>query len=201
MNIITKAYLKWLWLSKTYSFRWAHKPLCTHFKKDTISFGGIFLCRSCLFTYLGIITTAILTICFSESPNSISKLLVALLLITLPLSHPSIYKNNPRPIRDILRFNLGVIISFSLLLLIYHHEFFLPLSVVGISLIFWRFYYQKRSIRKIQFCEKCSEYRKESICSGYKFQVTLIREYEEKATEHMYKTTYIPKILQGKIQK
>ncbi len=201
MSLVTKTYLKWLWLSKTYPFRWAHKPLCNHFAKDTITLGHIFLCRSCLFTYLGIIITVVLNSYYINTPNGISRLLIVLLLITLPLSHPSIYKKNPRPIRDILRFNLGVIIGSSFLLLIYHHSFFLPLSVMGISFVFWRYYYQKRSIRKIEFCKKCGEYQKTSICSGYRLQASLIREYEEKATEYMYAKAYTPKALQGKIQK
>ncbi len=198
MNLVIKAYLKWLWLSKTYSFLFAHKPLCSHFQEDTILVRGVYLCRSCVITYLGIIAGCIITPVAGMSAKSISLFLLVLLLVTLPLSHPAIYKKMPRSLRDILRFNLGVIISFSVLLPAYYHEFLFPLVVIGISFIFWKFYYKKRSIRKIQFCEKCSEYQTEAICSGYQMQATLIREYEDKATEFKYKTGYIPKILQGK---
>jgi len=189
MSFATKTYLKWLWLSKSYPFRWAHKPLCKYFKRDTLFIGGLFLCRSCVFTYLGIIITAVLSILFIELSKTISILLVFLLLITFPLSHPSIYQKIPRIIRDILRFNLGGIVSFSVLLLFYYNKVLLPSFVIGISFIFWRYYYQKRRIRKIKFCEDCNEYQKDSICSGYTFQASLIREYEEKATEYIYQTT------------
>ena len=198
MNLATKAYLKWLWLSKTYPFLWVHKPLCNSYKEDTISAQGVHLCRSCVFTYLGITVGCSLTAFTALSANTISALLVALLLLTLPLSHPAIYKTTPRFVRDILRFNLGAIISFSLLLPICHQKLYLPLISTGISIIFWKIYYQKRSIRKIKFCENCSEYRTGKICSGYILQAGLVREYEEKATEIIYKNGYTPKVLRGK---
>ncbi len=199
MSLYNKAYLKWLWLSKTYSFLFAHKPLCSHFKQDTISIRGIHLCRSCFFAYFGILAGLFLPVDVDMSAQHISVILSVLLFATLPFSHPAIYKKIPRLLRDLLRFNLGVIISFSLLLPIYYHqEFLLSAVTIGISLIFGKFYYKRRSIRKIQLCKNCSEYQTGSICSGYQMQATLIREYEEKATEFKYKTGYIPKILQGK---
>lgn len=193
MSLATKAYLKWLWISKTYSFRWAHKPLCNHFKEDIISTGAIYLCRSCVSTYLGIVAGVFFVLFSTVSSENISIFLVVLLLITLPLSHPLIYKKNPRPLRDILRFNLGIIISFSLLLLCYYQNFTLPLTVISISLLFGKFYYHKRSIRKLKICEECSEFQTDSICSGYKMQANIIREYEDKATDFLYKSSYIPK--------
>jgi hypothetical protein len=201
VSLFTKLHLKYLWLSKTYSFRWAHKPLCDHYKKDILSFGTVHLCRSCVASYSGIVAGLLFTLFSTSSSKTISLLLMLLLIITLPLSHPAIYKNIFRLFRDILRFNLGIIVSFSLLLLFYHQEIVLPVIVLFISAIFWKHYYKKRKVRKIQFCEECTEYQTDSICSGYKIQADMIRDYEDKATELLYENAYIPKILRGKQQK
>ena len=201
MSLATKTYLKWLWLEKSYHFRWAHKPLCNHFKKDIILLGNMYLCRSCVFTYFGIFVGTGFTIFSKISSYNISIFLVALLLIILPLSHPVIYKKTPRLLKDMLRLNLGIMISFSILLLLYYQKITLPLVIIGISIPFCKAYYQKRSTRKIKFCEECSEYQTESICSGYYMQANLIREYEDKATEFLYGNAYIPQVLQEKQQK
>jgi hypothetical protein len=198
MSLVSKVYLKWLWLSTTYPFLWAHKPLCTHFKKDVLSVNGVYLCRSCSFAYSGAFLGAITVVLTSASSGLISFILVALLLITLPLSYPSVYRSMPRSLRDILRFNLGLIVGLSLLLPVSRHNFILPLIVIGISALFWGYYYQQRRVSKIRSCENCSEYGVGSICSGYRLQAELIREYEIKATEYLYKKGCTPKVLLDK---
>ena len=198
MSLLTNAYLKWLWVSKTYSFLWAHKPLCSHYEKDTISIGKIFLCRSCFFAYLGVVLVPLLIVMLQVSASILISSLTALLLITLSLSHPTIYHKFHRAYRDVLRFNLGGVIGLSLVLLIHEHEIFYPLFVGILLLAFGKFYYQKRKVRKIQFCEECNEYEGDSICSGYILQARLIREYEQEATDYLYNNHYIPSVLGGK---
>lgn len=51
-----RVYLDWLALCHSYTYRFAHKPLCSRFRSDVLNVGGIFLCRSCTMIWLGLFT-------------------------------------------------------------------------------------------------------------------------------------------------
>lgn len=74
-------------------------------------------------------------------------------------------------------------------------HFILAVIAIMVSYISWKIYFKQRAKRKIEICYACDEYSEEKICSGYKTQHLLIREYEEEATEYILSTGYIPKIM------
>lgn len=194
MTIVSRIYLKVLWLKKTYSFNWAHKPLCEKYQEDTIKIKHIHLCRSCVFVYLGMLTSLAL---FTTFDNIASKdgylLLCTLFFFTLSLSHPVVYKKLPRLLRDLLRYSLGFLILQTFFMALQGHFFLAACSCLLLSL-FRLVYYQKRAQRKLEKCYRCEEYSDSKVCSGYHRQTLLIREYEEEATEYIIQTGYIPKI-------
>ena len=64
MSVTARLYLKILWLRKTASFYWAHKPLCAAYKDDVLRIGGIRLCRSCFLAYSGMLSNLLALILF-----------------------------------------------------------------------------------------------------------------------------------------
>ena len=46
MSVATKAYMKWLWLRHSWTFNWAHKPLCERYARDVLRIGRFHVCRS-----------------------------------------------------------------------------------------------------------------------------------------------------------
>ena len=185
-------YLKALWLRKTYSFNWAHKPLCQLYRQDVIRIGHIHLCRSCVCAYLGFFAGFLLPILAPVSFQSFGReIVIALMLVILPLSYPTIYKKIPRRMRDVLRFTLGGLLA-SCGWLLLTGNLLLAVTSFMLCYLFWKIYYRKRAKRKIEACSSCEEYEEERICSGYKIQAQFIREYEEQATEYVLRTGYFP---------
>lgn len=195
MSIAGRLYLKLLWLKKTYSFYWAHKPLCKAYREDVIRINNIYLCRSCLFAYCGMILSfASLFIVPGFYAEYGAILLVALLLVALPLSYPTLYKRLPRRLRDACRFACGFVAVQIFHELLNGHV--IPaLMAILLSWTLWKVYLGQRSTRKIQLCATCNEYSTDKACPGYRTQMSLLREYEEEATEYLLSTGYAPKIL------
>ncbi len=195
MSIISTVYLKVLWVKKTYSFNWAHKPLCKKYEEDLIKIKSIYICRSCFFVYLGMIMCFIFSIIFRNFFIEYGVFFLGgLLSFTLPLSYPTLYKLLPRKFRDLTRFSMGYIIIQIFLVLLFGH-FMIALGVILLSYSFWKIYFKQRAKRKIKLCSSCNEYSEVKVCSGYITQQSSIREYEEEATEYILRTGYIPKIL------
>ena len=189
-----RLHLKILWLRKTASFYWAHKPLCAAYSADVLTIGPIRLCRSCFLTYAGVLLNLLAVI---VSPGQFAEyghiLLAALAAITLPLSSPGLYTRLPRGLRDICRFLLGLLIVQTIQALLNGHAM-LSLAVMLPSLALWRVYFRQRSARKIRRCQACDEYADGRVCSGFARQMVLLREYEEEATEYLLGTGYVPRL-------
>lgn len=141
--MVRRIYLKLLWLNKSYTFNWAHKPLCEKHRHDVIRLGRIYLCRSCSCVYLGIFFSFVILLCCNDFiRNHQLSLLVTLSTITLPLSHPSLYKKLPRRFRDALRFSLGLLLALLGGVLL-RGNLLLALPVAILLYLSWRIYYRK----------------------------------------------------------
>jgi hypothetical protein len=175
--------LKRLWLAHTYSFNWAHKPLCDRFRRDVVRIGHVYLCRSCLLAYAGIFAGT--AACFWNPPwlRMHSVLVLAMLAsTTVFLSSPLWYKRWPRSMRDVLRFSMGLTVALCGYVLFTGH---IITGIVGIVVLaaFWRTYMAQRQKRRLESCGGCTELGNSTVCSGYLQQTQHLRLYEEKATE------------------
>ncbi len=196
-NIKRKIILKYLWIKHSYTFNWAHKPLCKHFSKGFIKLNKIYLCRSCTMTYFGITVSLLSLFSFISFFNKFGSLtFIMLCLAILPFSYPEVYKNLHRSICDLLRFFLGFIIPLSIYLIL-SKQYMTGIPGIIIILLFWKIYFHKRKIRKLKACDNCIEFDKGEICSGFKMQAQNIRNYENEATDFIINSGYIPSIKTG----
>lgn len=187
-NLIFNSRLKWMWLRHTHTFNWAHKPLCERYKSGVLRIGKLYVCRSCLFAYSGILIGIIAALVY---PTHIANWeLTWLLCVLVPVvvsSYPRLYKKLPRFSQDILRFVLGGIIGIMPFLLI-HRNFISGITCVLVLGVFWRIYFHQRKIRKLHACDGCPELDLPEICSGFQHQTGAVRLYEIEATELLYRT-------------
>jgi len=195
VSLAGRLFLKTLWLKKTYSFYWAHKPLCAAYKEDVIKIKNIHLCRSCCCVYLGVILSFFFLVFRGSFHTGYSStFLLASSSVTLLLSYPTLYKRLPRMLRDGCRFSVGVILVGTLYAL-FNGRIMLALAVILPSAIAWKIYYQQRGKRKLHVCYACNEYSQSEVCSGFRLQTKRIGEYQAEATEYLLKTGYVPDIL------
>jgi len=177
---------KFLWLSHSYKFRWAHTPLCSRFIDGAFRLGSVdkpfmYICRSCTLVYLGIFF-GLICISVSESIQGFLLPTVLFLAVTVLLpSYPSWYKSYNRTFKDVLRLLLGVLIATTLGLTWFVNIYF-GIAIAGLIFIAWRFFSLKRIKLKGKACNGCPELPLEKICSGYEFAANNIRSYEDKAT-------------------
>lgn len=187
-NLIFNIHLKWMWLRHTHTFNWAHKPLCERFKSGVLRIGKLYVCRSCLFAYSGILMGIIAALVY---PTHIADLeLTWFLFVLVPVvvsSYPRLYKKLPRFCQDILRFVMGVILGIIPFLLI-HRNFISGIICVLVMGVFWRIYFHQRKMRKLRACDGCPELDLPEICSGFQHQSASVRLYEIEATELLYRT-------------
>lgn len=189
-----RVFLRWLWHRHTYWFNWAHKPLCERFRRDVIRFRSVYLCRSCLMLWCGTFAALAFSIAEWTPGNVVSGIVCTVILL---FSFPKTYKKLPRAVRDLLRFLLGFTMA-SCVLMIFRGQYLHGISYLAVLFVFWKIYRRQRRVTKLKACVGCPEFKTESVCTGFRFQAECLRQYEEEATEYLYRTGYAPDIRAGR---
>jgi len=168
-----------LWLRHSYRFRWAHRPLCSRFSDGVLRIGPLHLCRSCVCAYCGLVLCTITCLCLEVVRESTVPLLLGLMIPTIGLSTPQLYKRCSRPVRDLLRFSMGCCVTLCICAMLMG-KLLVPAACVSILLLFWRIYFVMRRKRRAAACNACPELG--SICTGCRVQANAVRAYEAEAT-------------------
>jgi hypothetical protein len=184
MTLGARARLKWLWLRRSWTFRWAHKPLCARYRSHVLRLGALRLCRSCACVYAGI-AAGILLLAAVELPRRGGPTAYALVLATvLGLSLPRNYYALPRGLRDVVRWLTGALLPVTAYFLLGAD---VPLGLLG-TLLFaaaYFFYARLRAAHKARACDHCSELRRGGVCSGYALQADAARRFEREASTYV----------------
>lgn len=165
----------------------AHKPICTSFRKDLFCVKGIYLCRSCCFLVLGF-SSSIISVIFLELTfyKQYIYLSIFVSLIIFIFSHPRLYDQLRRPIKDWLRFFLGWTLANFLFLLIFKKLFLFLVSAAFLWIL--RIIYSGiRSKMKDKACDKCEEFHEDKLCSGFLPKAKLMKKYEDQVCEALNK--------------
>lgn len=185
-NLTMNLRLKWMWMRHTYTFNWAHKPLCDRFKSGVFRIDKLHICRSCVFAYIGISFGIVTGLLYPSMITDLKLTILALILTpVIILSYPRLYKKLTRFLQDILRLTMGMIIGFVPFFLIYQN-FLCGFTSMVVLLVFWRIYFHQRKVRKLHACDGCPELDLPEICSGFQQQASAIRLYEIEATDFIY---------------
>lgn len=171
-----------LWLRYSYRFRWAHRPLCAHFRAGVLRFGDVHLCRSCVCVYAGLIVGGVLCLCSEALRESSALVLWILTGPTVILSTPSLYHRLARGCKDMLRCSMGICMGLCVCAVFQVHPL-LAAGCAGVLFGFWKLYFAQRRRRRAEACQGCPEYGREAICSGCRLQAEAIRAYETEATD------------------
>ena len=175
--------LKRLWWKHSYTFHWAHKPLCERFREDVLRVGKVHLCRSCSFAYLGLGTALAFVVANRLWLGDwIVPLFLGIATTTVAASFPWWYKRWSRRVRDVLRAGIGWSVVLCGTLFFYGHIALGLASGAGMFAA-WKCYYAYRDKRKLHACDGCHELGQQSVCSGYARQAECARAYEEAASE------------------
>ena len=183
--------LRLLWLRHSFTFRWAHGPLCDRFSSDILRIGRIHLCRSCVCVYCGLLMCATLCAYLSAIAEHAMLLLLCIVTPTVLFSAPRLYKLCPRPFRDVLRFCMGCCISLCVCAMLAGH-IFAAVACGSVLFAFWRIYFVARRKRKAEACKGCADIGQNRICTGCRVQAAGIRAYETEATRILASSGLIP---------
>ncbi|WP_417465320.1 hypothetical protein [Kordiimonas sp.] len=170
-----------LWYRYCGWFTFAHKPLCNHYKAGVLRIGPLAVCRSCTIVYVTMALAGIACALFSDSvaTKTAQTALACLMVITILVSYPPLYRKLPRWGCDLARGSLGAIIAVTAAQLISAPQAPLPLINAGVLVIIWFTFGAIRQKAKRGKCNTCPEYREGHICSGYAQQSVNVRKYEE----------------------
>ncbi len=155
----------------------SHKPLCGQFHGHNVTIGGWHLCRSCLLLYAGAVLTAVLICARPQALVHHRYGFVALVVLTLLLSTPAVYRRYPRPVKDVLRFLLGVSGAGAAGMLVvgpWRTGVVLAALLVGAKQIFSAL----RARNRDRVCQNCPEFHQRGICSGFRLKSRRMRLYE-----------------------
>ena len=165
----------------------AHKPLCTSFKKEVFCIKGIYVCRSCSSLLLGFVL-GILSIIFLDLARHELYIYLSIFLsgIVIILSHPQIYKTLARSIKDWLRFFLGWTLANLLFLLIFK-KLFLFLGIAAFLWVLKIIYSRIGTKTQAKACDNCEEFHQNELCSGFLPKAKLMKKYEDQVCKTLLK--------------
>jgi hypothetical protein len=135
--------------------------------------------------YLGLASGVVLCALLWQPLRQIGAVLfLTLATLTILLSLPAWYRRWPRPLRDMLRFAMGVTIALCAHLLLSGQ---LLVGLVGALALttFWKAYMVLRRSRRLVACAGCPELHANVICTGFTLQAERVRRYEIAATERI----------------
>ncbi len=156
----------------------AHKPLCSFFRKDLFCVKGIYICRSCFFLLLGFFSSILLIIWFDLSQyKAYIYLSFFFPIIIFIFSYPKVYGTLTRSVKDWLRFFLGWTVVNVLFLLVFKKLFLFSVAIVFLWIL-KMIYSESRSKIKDKFCDKCEEFYQDKLCSGFLPKAKLMKKYE-----------------------
>lgn len=178
--------LRWLWLQASWTFRWAHKPLCDRFAEDVLALGSARVCRSCVCLYAGL-TLALVSLFLGWAPSG--AVTIAVLVATAGFSAPKVYKRWPRRARDGLRFAAGALIPWTAALAWSAPWVGVP-AVVALAVAWW-VYLRQRVARRAAACTGCPELGR-GVCSGFATQAVSTRAFEQRASDLVARARGLP---------
>lgn len=171
-----------LWWRYTYRFQLAHGPLCERFRRDVVSLGTIFVCRSCLLLYVTLFISLVGLVALKPEPRALQVALLGLGPSTIGLSFPALYRRLPRLVRDLLRASSGLLVAMALAVS-YRGEWSFGAGCLGAFLVLFYAYSRIRARIRASSCAGCTEFADGAICTGYTKQAALIRSFEERMTD------------------
>ena len=196
-------------ISLSYSFKYAHHPLCERYKdhifRIPIRKQTLYVCQGCSLTVLGWLLGVLVTIfAFVPFVNYLwYHLLIALGCFLLPILLVEILNISNRHIKRLIRFLGGLGLGFFTSIAVDFKSvgfFLLSIGIVipsyGIFLII-----RKQKHKNKDICEGCSELEelqngKLKICSGLKEKITAEKEYSKYASDLLqeeFRNTYSKK--------
>ena len=193
-----RAVLGTLWLRHAWWFHFAHKPLCRRFRGDVLHVGRLYVCRSCTMAYAGLLLGGLACgLVAATRPGwfdlGMPIALAVLGSVTVAMSMPGWYGRWPRPLRDVLRFSLGVTLA-TCAALVVAGQWLVGLLGAAVLLVCWAIYKTLRQARRQHNCDGCGELTTKAICSGYRRQARAVRRYETIATERLFSDTIPPEL-------
>lgn len=99
---------RWLQLRHDWPVRWAHHPVCSRHRLETLKLGQLYLCRGCLSLAAGLVAGNVAVWTYGTFWCTWAVALLAAPVIVL--SWPNWYRQLPRALRDVLRVALGLLI-------------------------------------------------------------------------------------------
>ncbi len=173
--------LRFLWYRHCWRFHWAHYPACGPYKRETLRFGPMRVCKSCTCFYGGILAGLIAATVLAPPAGNWGWLAAGVLtVVLLVLNKPARYVRFQRRARSSIRLSTGMLLGW------WSATAFdgQPLLGGGMLLltfaVLWHCRTAWRALR-LEHCEACPEMAQGGICSGYAPQAENIRRYEEDA--------------------
>ncbi len=165
-----------------------HKPLCEKYKDSTLKIFGLYVCRSCLLLYFGLILSMVATLTTIKAVNFDKYFFLGLAgcFLTFLLSYPPIYSRFHRITKDVIRFYDGIFLG-AIFVISFKINIIIGLCTIGAFVIFRNIYNKKRGGERI--CAGCPELSKQVTCQGYAEQKNVLLEIEEEYSNIIMKHT------------
>ena len=159
VSSFTRVAIEW---RHAWPVRFAHHPLCARHRHETWRVGGMYVCRGCVSLLGGLaLGTASVIAAGGIWTGSVAALLLP---IVLAVSWPRWYPRVPRPLRDVARFALGLVLALGAHAVFSAPSTLWPFLLLGPGL--WWLYRRQRLRVNARRCDGCPELGR-GICSGY----------------------------------
>jgi hypothetical protein len=179
--ITVKLFIKRWQLSWRFTF--AHHPICASYKDHYWKIKGVYICQGCTLVYSSFFVALLFLLYFQITLEQFHYLIVGVGVL-IPIIIIELAKIEQRIIKRLTRILIGIGIGLFCSAFLLHDEFIVKL--IGFLIIFIGFFSFKqvrRSTRREDKCNLCSEYKNNVICSGLRLEAEAMNKYSDYASD------------------
>ncbi len=179
--ITIKLFLKRWQIS--WRFKFAHHPVCVSYKDHYWNIKGVYICQGCTLVYSSFFVTLLFLFFFQTTLEQYQYLIVGLGIL-IPVLIIELTKIEQRIIKRLSRILIGIGIGLFFSAFLLHTDIIVKVIGFLITVIgFISFKRVRRSTKREDKCNLCSEHKSNVICSGLRLEAVAMKKYSDYASD------------------
>ena len=179
--ITIKLFLKRWQIS--WRFKFAHHPVCVSYKDHYWNIKVVYICQGCTLVYSSFFVTLLFLFFFQTTLEQYQYLIVGLGIL-IPVLIIELTKIEQRIIKRLSRILIGIGIGLFFSAFLLHTDIIVKVIGFLITVIgFISFKRVRRSTKREDKCNLCSEHKSNVICSGLRLEAVAMKKYSDYASD------------------
>ena len=167
----------------SWRFKFAHHPVCVSYRDHYWKIKGVYICQGCALVYSSFFAALLFLIFFQITLELVHYLIIGLGIL-IPILIIELTKIEQRITKRLSRILIGIGIGSLFSTFLLSDELIVKFFAFLVVIIrFFSFKLVRRSTKREDKCNLCSEYKSNVNCSGLRLEAEAMRQYSDYASD------------------